>query len=95
MLVKMVALLQISQGNHLFTYVACGDRIRKKWEKLCYSSLNKYLIYIIVTACSLKEGLELVKEAINRTGYGDKIKIAIDVAATNFCIGKLVFRGYF
>ncbi|KAH0849341.1 hypothetical protein HID58_018082 [Brassica napus] len=35
---------------------------------------------------SLKEGLELVKEAINRTGYGDKIKIAIDVAATNFCI---------
>ncbi|KAJ4891263.1 Cytosolic enolase 3 [Raphanus sativus] len=35
---------------------------------------------------SLKEGLELVKEAINRTGYSDKIKIAIDVAATNFCI---------
>ncbi|CAN8247416.1 unnamed protein product [Cochlearia groenlandica] len=36
---------------------------------------------------SLKEGLELVKEAINRTGYGDKIKIAIDAAATNFCLG--------
>lgn len=32
--------------------------------------------------------MELVKEAINRTGYSDKIKIAIDVAATNFCIGK-------
>ncbi|XP_010557227.1 PREDICTED: cytosolic enolase 3 [Tarenaya hassleriana] len=36
---------------------------------------------------SLKEGLDLVKEAINRTGYNEKIKIAIDVAATNLCIG--------
>lgn len=36
---------------------------------------------------SFREGLDLVKEAIRRTGYNDKIKIAIDVAATNFCIG--------
>ncbi|KAF4377429.1 hypothetical protein G4B88_026382 [Cannabis sativa] len=36
---------------------------------------------------SIKEGLDLVKEAINRTGYNEKIKIAIDVAATDFCIG--------
>lgn len=36
---------------------------------------------------SVKEGLDLVKEAISRTGYNDKIKIAIDVAATDFCIG--------
>ncbi|KAM7260139.1 hypothetical protein ACFE04_015880 [Oxalis oulophora] len=35
---------------------------------------------------SLKEGLDLVKEAISRTGFIDKIKIAIDVAASNFCI---------
>ncbi|KAF4374309.1 hypothetical protein F8388_005595 [Cannabis sativa] len=35
---------------------------------------------------SIKEGLDLVKEAINRTGYNEKIKIAIDVAATDFCI---------
>ncbi|RDY12743.1 Cytosolic enolase 3 [Mucuna pruriens] len=32
--------------------------------------------------------LDLVKEAISRTGYNEKIKIALDVAATNFCIGK-------
>ncbi|KAL7602961.1 cytosolic enolase 3 isoform X1 [Lactuca sativa] len=36
---------------------------------------------------SFREGLDLVKEAINRTGYNGKIKIAIDVAATDFCIG--------
>ncbi|XP_073138919.1 cytosolic enolase 3 [Henckelia pumila] len=36
---------------------------------------------------SLKEGLDLVKEAIGRTGYNEKIKIAIDIAATEFCIG--------
>jgi enolase len=34
-----------------------------------------------------REGLDLVMEAISRTGYNDKIKIAIDVAATDFCIG--------
>ncbi|PON70864.1 Enolase [Parasponia andersonii] len=36
---------------------------------------------------SVKEGLDLVKEAISRTGYNERIKIAIDVAATDFCIG--------
>ncbi|CAA3008897.1 cytosolic enolase 3 [Olea europaea subsp. europaea] len=36
---------------------------------------------------SFKEGLDLVKEAIGRTGYNDKVKIAINVAATEFCIG--------
>ncbi|XP_075514774.1 cytosolic enolase 3 [Primulina tabacum] len=36
---------------------------------------------------SLKEGLDLVKEAIGRTGYNEKIKIALDIAATEFCIG--------
>ncbi|KAH6765363.1 cytosolic enolase [Perilla frutescens var. hirtella] len=36
---------------------------------------------------SLKEGLDFVKEAIGRTGYNEKIKIAIGVAATEFCIG--------
>lgn len=37
---------------------------------------------------SFTEGLDLVKEAIARTGYNDKIKIALDVAATEFCIGN-------
>ncbi|XP_024926938.3 cytosolic enolase 3 isoform X2 [Ziziphus jujuba] len=36
---------------------------------------------------SLKEALDLVNEAIGRTGYGERIKIAIDAAATDFCIG--------
>ncbi|XP_071723061.1 cytosolic enolase 3-like [Rutidosis leptorrhynchoides] len=35
---------------------------------------------------SLK-GLDLVKEAISRTGFNERIKIAIDAAASNFCIG--------
>ncbi|GAY37932.1 hypothetical protein CUMW_032850 [Citrus unshiu] len=37
--------------------------------------------------CNVGEdgGLDLVKEAINRTGYNEKIKMAIDVAATDFC----------
>ncbi|KAK2975877.1 hypothetical protein RJ640_015308 [Escallonia rubra] len=34
-----------------------------------------------------REGLDLVKEAIDRTGYKERIKIALDVAATDFCIG--------
>lgn len=34
-----------------------------------------------------REGLDLVKEAISRTGYSEKIKIGIDVSATDFCIG--------
>lgn len=36
---------------------------------------------------TFREGLDLVKEAISRTGYNDRLKIAIDVAATDFCIG--------
>ncbi|XP_059626543.1 cytosolic enolase 3 [Cornus florida] len=36
---------------------------------------------------SLREGLDLVKEAIDRTGYNERIKITIDVSATDFCIG--------
>ncbi|XP_030524250.1 cytosolic enolase 3 [Rhodamnia argentea] len=36
---------------------------------------------------SFREALDLVKEAISRTGYSEGIKIAIDIAATNFCIG--------
>lgn len=36
---------------------------------------------------SFKEALDLVKEAIDRTGYSEKIKIAMDVAASDFCIG--------
>ncbi|KAA8549354.1 hypothetical protein F0562_001038 [Nyssa sinensis] len=34
-----------------------------------------------------REGLDLVKEAIDRTGFNERMKIAIDVSATDFCIG--------
>ncbi|XP_019435723.1 PREDICTED: cytosolic enolase 3 [Lupinus angustifolius] len=36
---------------------------------------------------SFREALDLVQEAISRTGHDEKIKIALDIAATNFCIG--------
>lgn len=39
--------------------------------------------------CSFREGLDLVMEAIGRTGYIDKLKIAVDIAATDFCIGNI------
>lgn len=39
--------------------------------------------------CSLRDGLDLVQKAIGRTGYNEKIKIAIGVAATEFCIGDI------
>ncbi|CAA6675517.1 unnamed protein product [Spirodela intermedia] len=35
-----------------------------------------------------REALDLVKEAINRAGCNGRIKMAMDVAATNFCIGN-------
>ncbi|XP_077238825.1 cytosolic enolase [Tasmannia lanceolata] len=37
---------------------------------------------------SFTEGLDLVMEAIDRAGYKDRVKLAMDVAATDFCIGK-------
>ncbi|KAF5203937.1 Enolase [Thalictrum thalictroides] len=36
---------------------------------------------------SFAEVLDLVMEAIDRTGYSERIKIAIDVGASDFCIG--------
>ncbi|KAK8637581.1 hypothetical protein V6N13_136056 [Hibiscus sabdariffa] len=50
------------------------------------------LIFHMIDECSLsltpvREGFDIVREAIGRTGYNDKIKIGIGVAATEFCIG--------
>ncbi|KAK4376069.1 hypothetical protein RND71_006746 [Anisodus tanguticus] len=36
---------------------------------------------------SLRDGLDLVQKAIAKTGYNEKIKIAVGVSATEFCIG--------
>ncbi|WVZ56395.1 hypothetical protein U9M48_006934 [Paspalum notatum var. saurae] len=45
-----------------------------------------YLCYLSIF--SISEGLDLVIAAIERAGYNGRIKLAIDVAATDFCIGK-------
>ena len=37
---------------------------------------------------SITEGLDLVIAAIDRAGYNGRIKLAIDAAATDFCVGK-------
>ena len=66
---------------------------------LLYASLKESNIcskliwgsYLIISVDSVQEGLCLVKEAISRTGYGERIKMAIDVAATMFCKGNLLF----
>lgn len=47
------------------------------------------IVFNSFSHCSLKEGLDFVTEAIGRTGYNDKIKIAVGVAATEFCIGSI------
>lgn len=43
---------------------------------------------IVFLGISITECLDLVKEAIDRAGYNGRIKMAIDVGATDFCIGK-------
>ncbi|KAJ3689125.1 hypothetical protein LUZ61_018289 [Rhynchospora tenuis] len=37
---------------------------------------------------SIMEGLDLVIEAIDRAGYNGRIKLALNAAATDFCVGK-------
>lgn len=49
---------------------------------------KKHVFNYLSSIDSFKEGLDLVQEAIGRTGYNERIKIAIDVAATNFCMGE-------
>ncbi|CAN1150674.1 Cytosolic enolase 3 [Linum perenne] len=56
-------------------------------DALINRSIGELSNRMICVVGSIREGLDFVKEAINRTGYKDRIKIAIDVAATDFCIG--------
>ena len=37
--------------------------------------------------CSAREGLDLIVEAIEKAGYTGKVKIGIDVAASEFYTG--------
>jgi enolase len=41
-----------------------------------------------ISIFSITEGLDLVIAAIDRAGYNGRIKLAIDVSATDFCVGK-------
>ena len=59
------------------------------------SSLYGNMLSDNICICSFREGLDLVKEAISRTEYKEKLKIAIDVAATEFCIGDVQFLDIF
>lgn len=36
---------------------------------------------------SVSEGLDLVIGAIDRAGYNGRIKLALSIAATDFCVG--------
>ncbi|KAL9274597.1 Cytosolic enolase 3-like protein, partial [Drosera capensis] len=40
----------------------------------------------------IREGLDLVNEAVRRTGLKEEIRIAINVAATDFCIGTTLLE---
>ncbi|KAF8402721.1 hypothetical protein HHK36_010810 [Tetracentron sinense] len=44
-------------------------------------------LVILVVCIFFREGLDFVKDAIDRTGYNERIKIALDAASTDFCIG--------
>nr|GFB13386.1 cytosolic enolase 3 [Tanacetum cinerariifolium] len=48
--------------------------------------LVKMAVLLLTSPGIFKEGLDLVKEPIDKTCYSDKIKIATDVAAIDFCI---------
>ncbi|KAE8678904.1 Cytosolic enolase 3 [Hibiscus syriacus] len=50
------------------------------------SETYHHLKVVLLNSIFIKEGLDIVREAIGRTGYNDKIKIGIGAAATEFCI---------
>lgn len=74
----MVDLLQISPGRIILAFLL----------RLIYriSNVTIWLTFFYIVY-SFTEALDMVKEAINRTGYGSRIQLALDVAATDFCIG--------
>ena len=56
------------------------------WEMLCYLLLSGYEGFHLFD-CSAREGLDLIVEAIEKAGYTGKVKIGIDVAASEFYTG--------
>ncbi|KAJ4725666.1 Enolase [Melia azedarach] len=99
MLVKMVVWLQIFLGKFFLYGVYCWYlyvfrqmhplSLSQRCKGWCYAYIMLFFLCVCLhfSVSSIREGLDFVKEAINRTGYNEKIKIAIDVAATDFCKG--------
>ncbi|KAH9605075.1 hypothetical protein KSS87_004618 [Heliosperma pusillum] len=59
----------------------------KTFEEAVQMGAETYHHLKAVITENVKEALDLVMEAIGRTGHNEKIKIAIGVAASEFCIG--------
>ncbi|KAK3010902.1 hypothetical protein RJ639_012626 [Escallonia herrerae] len=74
-----------SETYHHLKY-ECIEAYGLKTTKCCTGHLDSFMEGRSETD-TFREGLNLVKEAIDRTGYKERIKIALDVAATDFCIG--------
>ena len=86
---------------HIYETFTWLISLQKYFSTLIKVLLKVFLFYfyflvdcIYLTINSFREALDLVKEAISRIGYNDKIKIALDVAAINFCIGKYKFLSF-
>lgn len=100
MLVKMVVWLQTFLGKFFLYGVYCWYlyvfrqmhplSLSQRCKGWCYAYIMLFFLCVCLhfSVSSIREGLDFVKEAINRTGYNEKIKIAIDVAATDFCKGE-------
>ncbi|MCI00555.1 cytosolic enolase 3-like, partial [Trifolium medium] len=69
-----------------FTFVTSGRLLLQKNLGHITVMLVKMVALLLMSPGNFREALDLVKEAIGRAGYDEKIKIALDVAATNFCI---------
>lgn len=72
------------RNNLLFFYIIhfFFSQLRTNiWISICH-------IYVALLMFSISEGLDLVIAAIERAGYNGRIKLTIDVAATDFCVGK-------
>ncbi|KAL8140232.1 hypothetical protein V2J09_006253 [Rumex salicifolius] len=87
----------ISGGNHAGNNLAVKEIMvlpigaRTFEEAMLMGSETYHHLKAVITekygAHGVRDGLDLVVEAIGRTRYIENIKIAIDVAATEFCMG--------
>ncbi|KAK8598555.1 hypothetical protein V6N13_094523 [Hibiscus sabdariffa] len=76
----------LQMGSETYHHLKNRLLLQKNTEYLDVMSV-KTVASLLISPGNLEEGLDIVLEAIGRTGYNDRIKIGIDVAATEFCIG--------